>query len=157
MPELQPIPVTRSPDSGTIPSPFQWPVRIYWEDTDAGGVVFYANYLKYMERARTEWLRTLGHEQQRLRDEEGILFVVRRVEVDYLRPAVLDDRVLVSAQLVEMKRASLVIRHALQRETPEGEGELLCHGVVRIACLDARRLAPRAIPKALARAMNSGE
>ncbi|MFP4161689.1 MAG: tol-pal system-associated acyl-CoA thioesterase [Ectothiorhodospira sp.] len=140
-----------------MPPAFHWPVRIYWEDTDAGGVVFYANYLKYMERARTEWLRALGHGQHHLQEVQGVLFVVRRVEVDYLRSAVLDDHLWVGAQLAQMKRASLVIRHDLQRETPQGDWELLCRGEVRIACLDARRHTPCPIPEAVARSMNSGE
>ena len=88
---------------------FRWPVRVYWEDTDAGGIVFYANYLKFFERSRTEWLRTLGVEQQRLRDSTGGMFVVAETSIRYLRPARLDDELIVTARLLEMGHASLII------------------------------------------------
>jgi acyl-CoA thioester hydrolase len=88
---------------------FTWPVRIYWEDTDAGGIVFYANYLKFMERARTEWLRSLGIEQQRLRAQTGGMFIVTDTAVRYLQPARLDDQLLVSCQVQELGRASIKI------------------------------------------------
>jgi acyl-CoA thioester hydrolase len=82
--------------------PFTWPVRVFWEDTDAGGIVFYANYLKFFERARTEWLRGLGIQQQRLREEAGGMFVVTDTQVRYLRPARLDDLLLVTARVLEV-------------------------------------------------------
>ena len=88
---------------------FQWGVRVYWEDTDAGGVVFYANYLKFFERSRTEWLRSLGIEQQKLRDSTGGMFVVAETNVRYLRPARLDDELIVTASLIEAGRASMII------------------------------------------------
>ncbi len=88
---------------------FQWPVRIYWEDTDAGGIVFYANYLKFFERTRTEWLRSMGIEQQRLRESTGGIFVVVETSTSHLRPARLDDELIVTATLLEMGRASLII------------------------------------------------
>src|SRR5512138_1443660 len=96
-------------------SEFTHPVRIYWEDTDAGGVVYYANYLKFMERARSEWLRTQGFEQDVLRDEAGVVFVVRRVEIDYLAPARFNDALDVTVNLHEVGRASLVVRQELLR------------------------------------------
>ena len=88
---------------------FRWPVRIYWEDTDAGGIVFYANYLKFFERSRTEWLRSMGIEQQRLRESTGGMFVVIETSTHHLRPARLDDELIVTAALLEMGRASLII------------------------------------------------
>lgn len=91
------------------PHAFQWPVRVYWEDTDAGGIVFYANYLKFFERSRTEWLRSLGIEQQRLRESSGGMFVVTETSVRYHRPARLDDELIVTASLIEKGRASLII------------------------------------------------
>ena len=131
---------------------FALPVRVYWEDTDAGGIVFYANYLKFMERARTEWLRSLGIEQRQLRDETGGMFVVSETTLKYHRPSRLDDRLLVTATLVENRSASLVIaqRVLLQTESaavaPPSAGLLLCEGTVRIGWVDAASLRPARIP-----------
>jgi len=88
---------------------FQWPLRVYWEDTDAGGIVFYANYLKFFERSRTEWLRSLGIEQQHLKETTGSMFVVSETSLRYHRPARLDDELIVTARLIEKGRASLII------------------------------------------------
>ncbi len=126
---------------------FLWPIRVYYEDTDAGGVVYYANYLKFMERARTEWLRALGFEQDRLRGEEGVLFVVRRVELDYFRPARFNESLEVSVRVTERRRASLLFE---QEVRPAGGGEALARGHIRIACLDAEGLRPAAIPQSVA-------
>ncbi len=120
---------------------FSWPVRVYYEDTDAGGVVFYANYLKFFERARTEMLRSLGFEQDSLRDRDNLLFVVRSVAIDYLKPARFNEQIDVSAKVVEYKKASLTFEQAITRQQ-----DLLCTGVVRIACLDAQRMRPKPIP-----------
>jgi len=122
---------------------FQFPVRVYWEDTDAGGIVFYANYLKFFERARTEWLRALGISQSRLRETTGGMFVVSETSVRYLRPARLDDELLVTARLQEAGRASLIIaQQALQKNG----GALLCEGTIRIGWVDAASLQPARIP-----------
>jgi acyl-CoA thioester hydrolase len=128
--------------------PFCWPVRVYWEDTDAGGIVFYANYLKFFERARTEWLRHLGIGQQALRDEVGGMFVVSETRVQYHRPARLDDLLLVTAHVREAGRASLTIgQRASLQPGPAGEAPvLLCEGDIRIGWVDARSLRPRRIP-----------
>ncbi|WP_101047811.1 tol-pal system-associated acyl-CoA thioesterase [Macromonas nakdongensis] len=127
-------------------SDFHWPVRVYWEDTDAGGIVFYANYLKFFERARTEWLRSLGVEQQRLRDTTGGMFVVTGTELRYHRPARLDDLLQVSARVTELGRASMT----LQQEAwllRDGRPEVrLCEGTIRIGWVDATRLRPGRIP-----------
>lgn len=120
---------------------FHWPVRVYYEDTDAGGVVFYANYLKFFERARTEMLRAMGYEQDRLRDDAGIIFVVRSVQVDYLLPARFNEQITVSAELTEAKKASLTFHQTVVRDHA-----LLCRADVRIACLDCQSLRPTAIP-----------
>ena len=120
---------------------FSWPVRVYYEDTDAGGVVFYANYLKFFERARTEMLRSLGFEQDSLRDRENLLFVVRSVAIDYLKPARFNEQIDVSAKVVEYKKASLTFEQAITRQQ-----DLLCTGIVRIACLDAQCMRPKPIP-----------
>lgn len=119
-------------------------LRVYWEDTDAGGVVFYANYLKYFERARTEWLRALGIEQRRLQTQEGIQFVVADVQLRYLAPAKLDDMLVISAKLVEWGNASLVF----EQEARCGE-VLLTQGRVRAGCVSASTLRPQRIPPAL--------
>jgi len=131
---------------------FLWPVRVYYEDTDAGGVVFYANYLKFMERARTEWLRSLGFQQTRLAEEQGVVFAVRRVRLDFLRPARLDDRLEVSARLSESRRAGMTI----EQEVRCGE-EVLCRGEVEIVCVDAQRFRPRAIPTTVLAEISHGE
>jgi len=123
---------------------FSWPVRVYYEDTDAGGVVFYANYLKFFERARTEMLRHLGFEQDQLREQEGLLFVVRSVQVDYLKPARFNEQIDVSAKIIERKKTSLIFEQAIMRQR-----DLLCTGVVRIACLDAQSMKPKLIPNVI--------
>ncbi len=125
---------------------FRYPVRVYYEDTDAGGVVYYANYLKFMERARTEWLRSLGVEQDALRRETGAAFVVRRVAVDYHRPARLDDALWVTAAITGERRASLEFEQAVCRG-PEAAPEVLCRGRVTIACVDLESLRPRPFPQ----------
>ena len=125
--------------------PFAWNVRVYWEDTDAGGIVFYANYLKFFERARTEWLRSLGVEQQALRERTGGMFVVSGTELRYHRPSRLDDLLLVTAQVVEAGRASMTIAQTARRG-PGPDGELLCEGSIRIGWIDAQTFRPQRIP-----------
>ena len=118
--------------------------RVYWEDTDAGGVVYYANYLKFMERCRTDWLRALGMDQLRLRVERRVQFAVANVEVDFLRAAVLDDEILVTAELVRLSGATILFRQTIMR----GDVQLI-DANARLACLDSGTLKPRAIPKDL--------
>jgi acyl-CoA thioester hydrolase len=120
---------------------FVWPVRVYYEDTDSGGVVYYANYLRFMERARTEWLRTLGFEQDRLRAEQGILFAVRSVDLQYLRPARFNEQLEVSARVAERGGASLVFVQQVRRGK-----EVLCEGRIKIVSLDAEGFRPRPLP-----------
>jgi len=118
--------------------------RIYWEDTDAGGVVYYANYLKFMERCRTEWLRALGIDQVRLRAERQLQFAVVNVVVDYLRPAVLNDEILVTAELLRLSGATISFKQTIMRG-----GAQLIDASTRVACLDSGTLKPRPIPKDL--------
>lgn len=143
---------------------FAWPVRVYYEDTDSGGVVYYANYLKYMERARSEWLRGLGFEQDELAREHDIVFAVRAARIDYLRPARFNDRLTVTAALIDEGRASVTFsQHVLRApaECASAQGYIdnhaceemmadkentLCTGEIRVACLSASALRPRAIP-----------
>ncbi len=124
---------------------FEWPVRVYYEDTDAGGVVYYANYLKFLERARSEWLRALGFEQDRLMREDGILFAVRRVEIDYLAPARFNDDLRVEATVAGASRVSLDFAQRVIRP-PE---QTLVTARVQIVCLDAVRFRPKAIPQSI--------
>ena len=128
---------------------FQWPVRVYYEDTDAGGVVFYANYLKFYERARTEMLRDMGFEQDQLIKQDAVIFVVRSVQVDYLKPAKFNDLISVTAGLSLVKSASLNFEQTITR----GD-DLLSTAKIRIACLDANSMRPKHIPEQLKRALN---
>lgn len=134
------------------PPAFRFPVRVYWEDTDAGGVVFYANYLKFFERARTEWLRGLGFEQEILRIREGVMFIVSETAVRYLRPARLDDLLQVSVTIREARQASLQLAQQCWRSDPDGE-TLLAEGTIRIGCVDSGTFRPRRIPISLLEAL----
>jgi acyl-CoA thioester hydrolase len=120
---------------------FIFPIRVYYEDTDAGGVVYHTNYLKFFERARTEMLRAMGHEQDQLKIDTGIIFVVRSVQVDYLRSALFNELLQVSSEVIESKKASLTFSQQISRDSI-----VLATGVIRIACLDANTLRPKAIP-----------
>jgi acyl-CoA thioester hydrolase len=138
-----------APLTTSLQGVFTWPVRVYWEDTDAGGIVFYANYLKFFERARTEWLRSLGVNQGALKDETGGLFVVTETSVRYLAPAKLDDELLVTAQLQAAGRASLIIFQQARRGDT-----LLAQGTIRIGWVDAGTLRPGRIPPAILDVLN---
>jgi acyl-CoA thioester hydrolase len=128
---------------------FAWPVRIYWEDTDAGGIVYYANYLKFMERSRTEWLRAAGVEQLPLKEQHGLMFVVVDIEAHYRKPARYGDELQVTCAIADYSRASLTFQQRIYRGGLEGA--LLVEGKVRVACLDAVNLKPTALPKELMR------
>ena len=125
--------------------------RVYWEDTAAGGIVFYANYLKFFERARTEWLRSLGINQRDLRERTGGMFVVSETSVRYLQPARLDDELLVTAELQEAGRASMVIA---QRALLQPAGAVLSTGSIRIGWVEAATLRPARIPANILEALN---
>jgi acyl-CoA thioester hydrolase len=127
---------------------FEYSIRVYWEDTDAGGVVYYANYLKFMERARSEWLRDLGFGQTALRDELGVVFVVRRVEIDYLAPARLDDLLAIETRLNQTTRTCLTVAQTLVAHTllAQARVELVC---LHAASVDAGRFKPARIPAPL--------
>ena len=127
-----------------VSTQFSWPTRVYWEDTDAGGVVYHARYVAFMERARTEWMRALGYGQERTRQDHGLVFAVRAMQIDFLRPARLDDALAVSVALRQCRRASLVFDQRIVRE-----GELLLAAQVRIAALDAATFRPRGLEDAL--------
>ena len=130
-------------------TPFTFYLRVYWEDTDAGGVVFYANYLKFFERARTEWLRSLGHGQERMRTEAGVVFIVTDTAVRYRSPARLDDLLAVTVDLRHAGRAQMTIAQKAWRQDPQGE-TLLADGTIRIGCVDAGTFRPQRIPNSIA-------
>jgi acyl-CoA thioester hydrolase len=126
---------------------FTFPVRVYWEDTDAGGVVYYASYLRFLERARSEWLRSLGIDQVRLLRDERLQFVVVEANIRYHRPARFDDELAVSVALESLRGASIAMGQEIRRG--KDGGELLVSATVRAACLAADSLKPRPLPKAL--------
>ena len=123
---------------------FSWPVRVYYEDTDSGGVVYYANYLKFFERARTECLRRWGYEQDILREESGILFAVSNLTISYDKPAVFNDELEIKTSILKLGRASILFDQEIVRSD---NGEHLCKAQVKIACLNAERFSAQAIPE----------
>ena len=131
---------------------FTWPVRVYWEDTDAGGIVFYANYLKFFERSRTEWLRARGIHQQTLRELTGGMFVVSQANVRYFKSARLDDELLVTTSLLEAGRAAMTIRQQALLRTLAGR-TLLCEATIRAAWVNAGTLKPGRIPEQILQAL----
>ena len=134
---------------------FQWGVRVYYEDTDSGGVVYYANYLRFMERARTEWMRSLGFEQDRLLTEQGILFAVRSASIDFLRPARFNDRLNVTVDMQHLGRASLTLEQSVLRHG-DSAGPL-CTSTVKIACLEAAKFRPQPIPDPILKEIVNGD
>ncbi len=129
---------------------FCWPVRVYYEDTDSGGVVYYANYLRFLERARTEFLRSHGFEQDQLKQQQGIIFAVRSVSIEYLKPALFNDMLIVSAQVSELARASFTFQQNIMRQTDQ---TLISSAIVKIACIDANRFIPTPIPETILEAI----
>lgn len=123
---------------------FLWPIRVYYEDTDAGGVVYHTNYIKFMERARTEWLRHLGIEQDELRDNDGVIFAVRSVQVEYFLPAKFNDELLISSEVIKKGKASIIIGQEIIKNS-----EVLCKGVIKVASLDDKSFRPKSMSKRL--------
>jgi acyl-CoA thioester hydrolase len=124
---------------------FSFPVRVYYEDTDAGGVVYYANYLKFMERARTEWLRALGFEQDELTQKAGVVFAVRSAKLEFIKPARFNDRLEVTVDIEKIGRASMSVAQSVVRGST-----ILCRGDIKIACVDAASFSPRELPPTVA-------
>jgi acyl-CoA thioester hydrolase len=133
-----------------MPSVFDWTVRVYYEDTDAGGIVFYANYLKFFERARTEWLRAAGIGQQELLDQEGIAFVVKNASIDYIATARLDDEIRIATTIEKLGRASVQFFQQAWR----GE-QLLTSASIKVGCVDAATMRPRSLPDPVAAKMRA--
>lgn len=125
---------------------FTWPVRVYYEDTDSGGMVYHANHLRYFERARTEWLRSHGLEQDVLRDVFGIVFVVHSLEIRYLKPMRFNSLLQDMTQVSSFRRASMIFD---QRILSEAMNQTHCKATVKVACIDTHTQAPRALPNAL--------
>ena len=151
MMQSQPAPLPDGADAmqAAAAGVFTFPMRVYWEDTDAGGVVFYANYLKFFERARTEWLRSLGIAQQKLREQTGGIFVVTSAQLEYLHPARLDDQLFVTARLKSAGRASLTIEQQallVHSNSQAQEPTPLCTGSIRIGWVDGKTMRPARIP-----------
>lgn len=124
--------------------PFSWPVRVYYQDTDAGGVVYHTNYVNFMERARTEWLRSFGHSNAGLMLELGVMFVVRSIRIDYLKPALLDDMLSVTAHLTKVGRSQIT----LAQEVIRGE-EVLTQAEVHLVCVGKDSFKPVSVPEML--------
>ena len=123
-------------------APFRWPVRVYWEDTDAGGVVYHAGYLRFMERARSEWMRALGVDQMAFKRATGLAFMVRDMQIDFLRPALLDDELSVTVEVKAWRSASILFAQTITK----ADGSCLIRASVRVACVDLERMRPAAIP-----------
>lgn len=123
---------------------FLWPIRIYYEDTDSGGVVYYANYLKFMERARTEWLRAEGFEQDELIANENVIFAVRSVQADYLSPARFNEEIMISTEVIKKGKASISVEQIVKRNN-----DVLCKAIIKIACLNAESFKPAVMPENL--------
>ena len=138
------IPGSRLPAPDSQARTFSWPTRVYWEDTDAGGVVYHAQYVAFLERARTEWLRHRGHGQEQMRNDLDLVFAVRAMQLDFLRPARLDDLLTVTVEIRTCKRASVVFAQSIRR----GDEVLLTAGV-RVAVLSASSFRPKPAPDAL--------
>jgi acyl-CoA thioester hydrolase len=133
--------------------PFEWPIRVYYEDTDLQGVVYYANYFRYMERARTEWLRTLGVEQDRLLAEEGRYFVVVDTYLKFLKPARFNEMLLATARLTDLTRATFRIEQNIFRDGLDGE--LLCEGWIKAAYVDAKTQRALRVPESIFKGKNA--
>ena len=131
--------------------PFIWPVRVYYEDTDAGGVVYYANYFKFMERARTEWLRSCGFEQTDLAEQHGVIFVVRSAAIEFLKPARFNDSLQVTVELIKVGAGQIDLVQRVIRND-----DLLAKASVKIACVGLTTMRPIRIPKALATRIRTG-
>ncbi len=135
---------------------FSWPVRVYYEDTDSGGVVYYANYLKFMERARTELLRSIGYEQDQLQQKRGIIFAVRSANIRYKKPARFNDELNVITSIISLGKASIYFKQSVLLKTPyvDTKASLLSTAEIKIACLNVEKFSPQSIPASMAKKIN---
>ncbi len=128
---------------------FLWPVRVYYEDTDSGGVVYHSNYLNFMERARTEWLRSMNLEQDDIVKDYGILFVVHSLSISYIKPALFNEALLVKSKIQKLSRASLIFEQLIVRQDGEANEEILTRASVKIVSLGVEPKRPVPLPKAI--------
>ena len=146
-----------SPNKTAVVREFSWPVRVYYEDTDSGGVVYYANYLKFMERARTELLRSIGYEQDQLQQELGIIFAVHSANIQYKKPARFNDELNVVTSITSLGKASIHFKQSVFLETSQHAGSttgLLADADIKIACLNADKFTPQSIPASIIEKIN---
>lgn len=129
---------------------FNLQVRVYYEDTDAGGVVYHSNYLNFMERARTEWLRQAGFEQNTLKEKKEILFAVRKIHIDYNLPALFNDLLDIKTRIVKQRKASLIFEQIIFNPSEE----IICKAEIKIACLDSNTMKPKPIPETILSELN---
>lgn len=139
-------------EKGLTMNEFVWPIRVYYEDTDAGGFVYHADYLKFMERARTEWLRDLGFEQTQLKQQYNLVFVVRQLSIDYLKPALFNDLLHITTGVTKMGKASMTLTQQVLREA-----DILCSAVVKIAAINLVNQRPKPIPPDILEALRKTE
>ncbi len=131
---------------------FIWSIRVYYEDTDAAGIVYYANYLKFMERARTEWLRDMGFEQTQLKQEHKMIFVVRKFSIDYFKPALFNDILYIKTRMTQLGKASMIMTQEVLRDA-----EILCRAVVKLAAINAINQRPQAMPPDIIKALGNSQ
>ena len=125
---------------------FSWPVRVYYEDTDAGGVVYHSQYLNFLERARTEWLRSLSYEQDNIRADYGVVFAVRRLEIEYIKPALFNEALEITVDKIQSRPASIIFHQSIVKPLLK-QNELIVTAVVKVACVDIEKQAAAAIPE----------
>jgi len=133
-----------------VKNEFNMQVRVYYEDTDAGGVVYHSNYLNFMERARTEWLRHIGFEQHTLIEKDEILFAVRKISIDYHKPALFNERLNIKTRVIHTRRASLVFEQIIFNQSEE----IICKAEIKIACLNSTTMKPEPIPETIFSELN---
>jgi acyl-CoA thioester hydrolase len=139
------------------PELFVFPLRVYYEDTDAGGVVYHSNYLNFLERCRTEWLRHLGYEQDELRETDSVLFVVRKINIDYLKPALFNQQLMVTTEVTEMGASTITMQQQVLHGRGSGEVEVLVKASVGLVCVDSEKFKPKRIPGMIRQSLLSTE
>jgi len=144
-------------DTNLNPELFVFPLRVYYEDTDAGGVVYHSNYLNFFERCRTEWLRHLGYEQDELRESHSVLFVVNKINIDYLKPALFNQQLMITTEVIEMGASTITMHQQVLFGRGSGEVDVLSKGDVSLVCVDSKRFRPKRIPDMIRQSLLSTE
>lgn len=139
------------------PELFVFPLRVYYEDTDAGGVVYHSNYLNFFERCRTEWLRHLGYEQDELRNSHSVLFVVHSINIDYLKPARFNQQLMVTTEVIELGASTITMQQQVLHGRGSGEVDVLAKGRVSLVCVDSEKFRPKRIPEMIRQSLLSTE